>query len=59
MIPDETALPLNETLKTIKDRRSIRLFTKQDVPDDHIQTILRAANEAPSATIFNPGGLWS
>ncbi|MBS3920354.1 MAG: hypothetical protein KG012_15895 [Deltaproteobacteria bacterium] len=28
MIPDETVLPLNETLKTIKDRRSIRLFTK-------------------------------
>ena len=52
MTPDETALPLNETLKTIKDRRSIRLFTKQDVSDDHIQTILRAANEAPSAHNF-------
>jgi hypothetical protein len=28
MIHDGTALPLNETLKTIKGRRSIRLFTK-------------------------------
>ncbi len=40
---------LNETLQSIKDRRSIRLFTKQEVSDDHINILLQAANEAPSA----------
>ena len=45
----EPFLPLNETLKTIKNRRSIRLFTKEEVPDQFIEILLRAANEAPSA----------
>lgn len=40
---------LNETLKTIHNRRSIRSFTNQDVPDEAIFTILQAANLAPSA----------
>ncbi len=40
---------LNETLKTIKNRHSIRLFTKQEVSDDQIHILLQAANEAPSA----------
>jgi nitroreductase len=38
-----------ETLQTIKNRRSIRTFTKQEVPDDLLRILLRAANEAPSA----------
>ena len=33
----------------IKNRRSIRLFTKQEVSDDDITALLQAGNEAPSA----------
>ncbi len=33
----------------IKNRHSVRLFTKQEVPDDDINVLLQAANEAPSA----------
>lgn len=44
-----TDLSQNETLKTIRDRRSIRTFTKQDVPEDLLKILLLAANEAPSA----------
>jgi len=40
---------LNETLNTIKRRRSIRLFARQEVPENHIHILLQAANEAPSA----------
>ncbi len=39
----------HETLKSIKDRRSIRTFTKDDIPDEKITMLLQAANEAPSA----------
>lgn len=39
----------NETLRIIESRRSIRTFTKQDVPDDILRILLKAANEAPSA----------
>lgn len=49
MKPYDSVFPLNETLQTIKSRRSIRLFTKQEVSDDHINLLLQAANEAPSA----------
>ena len=49
MKPYDSVFPLNETLQTIKSRRSIRLFTKQEVSDDYINLLLQAANEAPSA----------
>ena len=49
MISNDASIPPNETLQTIKNRRSIRLFSKQDVSDCHINAVLRAANEAPSA----------
>ena len=39
----------NETLRTIDQRHSIRTFTDQQVPKEHIWAILRAANKAPSA----------
>jgi Nitroreductase family len=45
----EMPLSLNETLRTIKARRSIRLFTKQEVSDADTHMLLQAANEAPSA----------
>ncbi len=40
---------MNETLKTIKNRHSVRSFTHQDVSDDQIRILLESANEAPSA----------
>lgn len=39
----------NQTLETIKRRHSVRMFTNQLIPDDYLQTILNAANMAPSA----------
>jgi nitroreductase len=47
-MPD-SILSLNETLQMIKNRHSIRLFTKQEVSDDRINILLQAGNEAPSA----------
>jgi len=47
--PADSVLSLNETLRVIENRHSIRLFTKQEVSDDHINVLLQAANEAPSA----------
>jgi nitroreductase len=45
----EKYLSKNETLLSIKNRRSTREFTDQQVSDEDIQTILCAANQAPSA----------
>lgn len=42
-------IPSNETLKTIRNRRSIRTFTKEPVSDELITLLLQAANDAPSA----------
>lgn len=39
----------NATLNTIRERRSIRTFAKDEVPDELIRLLLQAANEAPSA----------
>jgi len=39
----------NETLQTIRNRRSVRRFSARDVPDELISILLQAANEAPSA----------
>jgi nitroreductase len=46
---DETIFSINETLKTIKERRSIRAFAKEEISDEQIRILLQAANEAPSA----------
>lgn len=40
---------LNETLKTIAHRRSIRRFSDRDIEENHLRIILDAANRAPSA----------
>lgn len=42
-------IPSNDTLKTIRQRRSIRTFTKEPVSDELITLLLQAANDAPSA----------
>ena len=40
---------MNETLASIHRRHSVRMFTEQDVGEDDLNTILDAANRAPSA----------
>ncbi len=45
----EQALQVNETLRTIKNRRSTRMFLDKLVSDEDVRTILHAANQAPSA----------
>jgi nitroreductase len=37
-----------QSLKLIRERRSIREFTGEKIPDEHIETILEAARHAPS-----------
>lgn len=49
MQSDSDLLARNQTLATIRARRSIRIFTDQPVSDEDISTILEAANQAPSA----------
>lgn len=39
----------NEVLKTIKKRRSVRAFKEEPIPEDKLETILKAAKWAPSA----------
>ncbi len=49
LVPDDTVFTRNDTLGTIKARRSVRTFTKDDVTDEEIRVLLHAANQAPSA----------
>ncbi len=42
-----------ESLKWIRERRSIREFTGEKIPDEHIEMILEAARHAPSFTRKN------
>lgn len=42
-------LPQNETLRSIDERHSVRVFTEKPVPEELLWAILRAANQAPSA----------
>jgi nitroreductase len=49
MQPETHEPALNETLRTIQDRHSIRSFTRDDVTDAEISALLQAANAAPSA----------
>lgn len=49
MNKSEGYLSRNETLLSIRNRHSIRVFTDSPVSDEDLQTILYAANHAPSA----------
>jgi nitroreductase len=40
---------MNETLKTIKSRRSVRSFKEQQIRDTELQVVLEAAQYAPNA----------
>jgi nitroreductase len=44
-----TTLTANETLRSIRNRHSVRMFTEQPVAEADLHTILEAANKAPSA----------
>ncbi|MFA5099427.1 MAG: nitroreductase family protein, partial [Candidatus Omnitrophota bacterium] len=39
----------NETLVSIRTRRSVRMFFDQPVSEDDLHAVLQAANQAPSA----------
>ncbi len=49
MLFDDSLLVRNATLRTIRDRHSVRTFLKDDVTNDELEVILHAANQAPSA----------
>ena len=38
-----------DTLQTILERRSIRQYKKEPIPEDHLKQILEAMRQAPSA----------
>ena len=40
---------VNDTIRSIHERHSVRLFTDQPVTDEDLRAILEAANKAPSA----------
>src|SRR3989339_1608537 len=49
MSSSEIYLSKNDTLRSVKNRRSVRMFLDKLVSDDDLQAILHAANHAPSA----------
>lgn len=49
MLQDDAVFTRNETLRTIRDRHSVRSFTKDEVTEEEIRVLLHAANAAPSA----------
>lgn len=49
MSNSEIYLSKNETLLSIKNRRSVRMFLDKAVSDEDLRIILHAANQAPSA----------
>lgn len=49
MSNSEIYLSKNETLRSIRNRRSVRMFLDEAVSDEDLQIILQAANQAPSA----------
>ena len=40
---------MNETLKTIYARRSVRAYKPEQITDDELETVLKAGEYAPSA----------
>ena len=40
---------MNETIKELYERKSVRVFTEREIEEEKVQTILRAATEAPTA----------
>src|SRR5512143_4171772 len=49
MSPDDSSLTINDALRTINERHSVRTFSRDEVADEEIRVLLHAANQAPSA----------
>ncbi|MGD0783922.1 MAG: nitroreductase family protein [Candidatus Aminicenantales bacterium] len=49
MTADRPTNLLNDTIRTITERRSVRRFSGRPVPDGIVRVLLEAANRAPSA----------
>lgn len=49
---------MNETLQTIKARRSVRAYTEQQVSAEDLNLILEAATYAPSGYAFGDVALY-
>src|SRR5512141_1646155 len=49
MVESDNAPGQETALASIEQRRRVRTFTEQPVPDSHIKMLLQAANQAPSA----------
>lgn len=45
---------MNQTVKDILSRRSVRTFTGEDIPADDLETIVKAGMAAPSAVNIQP-----
>jgi len=43
-----------ELLEAIKERRSVRAFKQQDVPEETVEKLIDAARHAPSAGNIQP-----
>ncbi len=46
MLPDDSFFLRNETLRTIKDRHSVRTFTRNDVRDEALSLLRRTEEPA-------------
>src|SRR5690606_36994496 len=53
--PLTTAAPADQPARPDPDRRSIRAYTSQAVPDDLLVQLLQAARQAPSGANLQPG----
>jgi nitroreductase len=49
MNENKLVFSMNETLKNIQERRSIRSFAKEEISDEQISVLIQSANQAPSA----------
>lgn len=49
MIHDDEVFTKNDTMRTIRARRSVRNYAKDVVSEEQVQALLQAANQAPSA----------
>ena len=45
---------MNEVLKAVKERRSVRAYKQEKVPQDIIESIIEAGNDAPSGMNSQP-----
>ena len=40
---------MNQIIQSLMDRKSVRSFTEQEIPEDIVQVILEASTQAPTA----------